>query len=307
MAKKYATGFPPVANLGPTDQFQVVQAGADGDATLQQVYDAFPPGLTATITTSTTLSTPIPHTVFLAPVDGAQTLTIPALTAANGARLGDHIAIINNGNFEMALNYSNGSIIPGSVVTARQIRVYAIETLGTPGVLTVVERLGSIRDQDFDDVSLSGGAINNTTIGLLTPTAGKFSTITAAQPSGFTDANAIQQVAGVQTTNATPTVLASVVVNQTESITLSGTITAAQSDHTNAVGGSFSITARRASGGNVTLIGSVVTNVQSSSTATFTCAVDTGTQTVRILVTGVAVTTYNWAANYTYQKILTNT
>lgn len=156
-------------------------------------------------------------------------------------------------------------------------------------------------------VAITGGTINNTTIGATTAVAGTFSTINAKQPSGFTGANAIQQVAGVQTTNATQTVLASVLVNQTESITLSGTITAAQSDHTNAVGGTFSITARRASGGNVTLIGSVVTSVQSSSAATFTCAVDTGTQTVRILVTGVAATTYNWVTNYTYQKVLTNT
>lgn len=134
-----------------------------------------------------------------------------------------------------------------------------------------------------------------------------FSSLTLQQPSGFTGANAISQVAGVQTTNATQTVLASVVVNQTESITLTGTITGAQSDHTNAVGGNFTIVAHRASGGNVTLVGSVITNVESSSAATFTCGVDTGTQTVRILVTGIAATTYNWVSNYTYQKVLTNT
>jgi len=164
---------PLMSDVDPT-----VNAGVTKQRTNQQLYTLFSPNLTGTITTSTTLSTPIPHTVFLAPVDGNQTLTLPALTAANGARVGDHIAIINNGNFQMALNYSNGSIIPGSVVNARQIRVYAIETLGTPGVLTVVERLGSIRDQDFDDVSLGGGAINNTTIGLLTPTEGKFTEAT---------------------------------------------------------------------------------------------------------------------------------
>lgn len=136
---------------------------------------------------------------------------------------------------------------------------------------------------------------------------GTVSSLTLMQSSGFTGGNAVSQVAGVQTTNATQTVLASVVVNASETITLTGTITGAQSDHSNAIGGNYTIVATRTAAGNVTLTGSVITNVESSSTATFTCGVDTVTQTVRILVTGVAATTYNWVANYTYQKVLSNT
>lgn len=124
--------------------------------------------------------------------------------------------------------------------------------------------------------------------------------------SGFTGSQHYTGQAGLQTTNNTTQTLASVVVNQTESITLSGTITAAQSDHSNMLGGNFLICARRASGGNVTLVGSPVINVESSSAATFTCDVDTPTQTVRIRITGVSATTYNWVCTYNYQKVLTN-
>lgn len=124
--------------------------------------------------------------------------------------------------------------------------------------------------------------------------------------SGFTGSQQYTGQAGLQTTNNTIQTLAAVVVNQTESITLSGTITAAQSDHSNMIGGNFLICARRASGGNITLIGTVLTNIKSSSAATFTCDVDTTSQSARIRVTGVASTTYNWVCTYSYQKVLTN-
>lgn len=131
--------------------------------------------------------------------------------------------------------------------------------------------------------------------------------VMAAPKTGYRGSELIQNQAFVQTTDATQTTLFSIVLNQLESITLKGTITAAQSDHTNMVGGDFEICARRASGGNVTLVGSVIDNVNSSSAATFTCDVDTGTQTIRVRVTGVAATTYNWTSSYSYQKILNNT
>lgn len=124
--------------------------------------------------------------------------------------------------------------------------------------------------------------------------------------TGFQGSETYEKQGFVQTTDATVTTLASVSLAELESVTLKGTISAAQSDHTNMVGGDFMISARRASGGNVTLVGSVVTNVNSSSAATFTCDVDTGTQTVRVRVTGVAATTYNWGCSYSYQKILNN-
>lgn len=124
--------------------------------------------------------------------------------------------------------------------------------------------------------------------------------------SGFNGSSTYTSQSGLQTTDSTIQTIASVVVNQIESITLSGTITAAQDDHSNMTGGNFLICARRASGGNITLIGTPVVNIASSSSAIFACDVDTATQTIRIRVTGVAATTYNWICTYSYQKVLTN-
>lgn len=117
----------------------------------------------------------------------------------------------------------------------------------------------------------------------------------------WTGAEALSGQNAIQTTDATVTTLTAVPVAQAQTVTLMGTITAAQSDHSNAVGGNFTITARRITAGNVTIVGAAVTNVNSSSAATFTCDVDTGTQTIRVRITGVAATTYNWVCNFTYQ------
>ena len=125
--------------------------------------------------------------------------------------------------------------------------------------------------------------------------------------TGYSNADAITGQAAVQTTDATPTVLASILVNQLDSITLKGTIVGSTAAHASAIGGDFLITATRATAGNVTLIGSAIANVNSNSAATFTADVDTGTQTVRVMVTGVALSTFNWVTTYTYQKVLLNT
>ena len=108
----------------------------------------------------------------------------------------------------------------------------------------------------------------------------------------------------LQTTNSTPVVLVSVPLNQLESVTVTGTLVGSSADHTDSVGGTYSIVARRASGGNITIVGSATNNVQSTSTATFAVAVNTSTQAVELTITGIAATTYNWSSYYTYQKIL---
>lgn len=142
---------------------------------------------------------------------------------------------------------------------------------------------------------------------IIDTSSGAFEVVSIKQPSGFTNGNALQQAAGVQTTDATATPIISIIVAEGESITVSGSITGAKDDHTQAVGGRFQVTARRASGGNVTLIGAAQVNVQSSSTATFTCDVDVGSQAVRVLVTGVVANTYNWTTNYIAQRVKSNT
>lgn len=125
--------------------------------------------------------------------------------------------------------------------------------------------------------------------------------------AGYNGSSQFTKQATAHTTDATVTTLASVTVNELDSITLKGTIIGSTTDHTNSVGGDFIISAMRATAGNVTLIGAPVVNINSSSAATFTCDVDTGTQTVRIRITGVAATIYNWVTTYSYQKVLLDT
>jgi len=125
--------------------------------------------------------------------------------------------------------------------------------------------------------------------------------------TGYRGSEYNHRQAYAQTTDATVTTLFSLPLAELQSGTLKGTIIASTPDHTNTVSGDFLIGARRASGGNVTLVGAVVANINSSSAATFTCDVDTGTQTMRVRVTGVAATTYNWNTHVEWTKMLDNT
>lgn len=123
--------------------------------------------------------------------------------------------------------------------------------------------------------------------------------------TGFNGSEYILTQGGLQTSDNTTQTLASIPLNTNESITIMGDVVGAQSDHSNAVGGSFTGTARRASG-NIALVGTPSINVHSSSTATFSVDVDTASQSIRLRATGVSATTYNWVATVQYQKILTN-
>lgn len=125
--------------------------------------------------------------------------------------------------------------------------------------------------------------------------------------AGYRNSQWIQGQSSLQTSNATPTVLFSISLDELDSITIEGTITAANTAHTNSIGGSFTATASRATAGNVTLTNDPTLFITSTSTASFSVAVDTSTQTIRVLVTGIAATTYNWVTTYRYQKILNNT
>lgn len=180
--------------------------------------------------------------------------------------------------------------------------LYNVATIANPDFNSFVANCYFGRAGNYTSDVFSGGKVQvtNSAVQNSNGVFQRFEGIT----SGFNGSSSYTTQAGLQTTDNTTHTLASVVVNSNETITLSGTITAAQSDHSNAVGGNFNITARRSSG-NITLIGNPIINVNSSSTATFTADVDTATQSVRVLVSGVASTTYNWVSTLQYQKVLT--
>jgi len=127
-------------------------------------------------------------------------------------------------------------------------------------------------------------------------------------PDGYTGSEYHIKQAGVQTTDATVTTIASVSVAEDQALVVDGIIVGVQDDHSEAVGGRFMAVFRRATAGNVTLVGSVDSSVQEDSggAPTFTLDADTSSQTARIRITGVAATNINWVVTYRYHKVLTN-
>lgn len=113
----------------------------------------------------------------------------------------------------------------------------------------------------------------------------------------------VDLTATVTTSDATLTTIVSIPVAELACKTITGSIAAAKSDYTNACGGTFTVTARRATGGNVTLASAPSVIVASTSSALFNATVDTGTQAILITVTGIAATTYNWSAKYVVQTV----
>lgn len=113
----------------------------------------------------------------------------------------------------------------------------------------------------------------------------------------------VQKAATVSTTDATPTIMASIPVALSQAITIVGTITAASSNYTDVTGGSFTCTAYRTSAGDITIAGTSYEIVNAVSTATFDLVANVGLETVDIQVTGIAATNYKWVCNYSFQTV----
>jgi hypothetical protein len=105
----------------------------------------------------------------------------------------------------------------------------------------------------------------------------------------------------VQTTDATPTTLASIAVTTSQSLTIAGEIIGAKSDYSAAIGGNFLGTARRA-GGGLTLVGAPIINLNEDSGGSPDFNVVVSGNNLIVQVTGEAATTYNWKA--TLRKVI---
>jgi hypothetical protein len=122
--------------------------------------------------------------------------------------------------------------------------------------------------------------------------------------SAFSGSYFVRDQAFLTTANATTTNIASIVLNEEEAITVTGTVIGSNTAHTDTTGGTFTIVARRTTAGNITQVSITTADVKADTLASFTADVDIGTQTVRIRVTGLLATTYNWACTFEYQKML---
>src|SRR3954469_15234940 len=125
--------------------------------------------------------------------------------------------------------------------------------------------------------------------------------------AGYTGSEAQMRQTGVQTTDATVTDLVSIPLSQGDLLVLEARIGGFQSDFSDGIGCWVYVAARRATGGNVTLIGIPIIDIlESDSNTNVSVLADTSGQNLKIQVTGVAAQTWNWVSTHHYHKVLTN-
>ena len=106
-----------------------------------------------------------------------------------------------------------------------------------------------------------------------------------------------RQQSSIQTTDATPTAIATIPMPTNTVYTVTATITGIKSDYSAACGGTVVYTARRVTSTAVEVAAPSVV-VQTDSTATIDA--DVATNNIRILVTGVAAETWNFTCSYIF-------
>ena len=93
-------------------------------------------------------------------------------------------------------------------------------------------------------------------------------------------------------------------------ITVKAMINGIQSDKSDVVGGEVLVTAYRSAAGDITLVGSPILNrnySNPSDTSDIDAAINVGTQSLDILVVGVAAQNWNWASTISYMLTVDNT
>jgi hypothetical protein len=110
----------------------------------------------------------------------------------------------------------------------------------------------------------------------------------------------LEAMARLTTSDATTTDVIAFALSELQAVTLTGRFLGTKSDYSAAIGGTFRGTWRRASGGNVTMIGlgTVTSEEDSSGTPAVTLAADTTNQTGDVRVTGIAAETWTWVLWY---------
>jgi hypothetical protein len=117
--------------------------------------------------------------------------------------------------------------------------------------------------------------------------------------AGYADSEEVSKQAGVQTSDATVTAIAAIALPENTMVTVEARFNGFVSDYSAACGGFLQYTARRAGDGAIEVSAPFV-NVQEDSAGTPTIDADVNGNNVRLLVQGVAATTYNWSVTYRY-------
>ncbi len=86
-------------------------------------------------------------------------------------------------------------------------------------------------------------------------------------------------------------------------VTIRAIINGLQNTTANAYGGEALFTVYRPAGGNVTIVGALIVNANTTSTADISGTVNVGLQTAEINVIGVAGETWNWLTSYEFDVL----
>ncbi len=121
----------------------------------------------------------------------------------------------------------------------------------------------------------------------------------------FAGSEKIEQQAGVQTTDATLTVLDSYTLATNSAVSIQWNVVMAKSDHSSGGFGTVTAGARRVGAGAV-LISPAIINWTEDDAGAPVPSVTVNGNDLRLNVTGVAATTFNWVSNANIQPVLTN-
>ena len=209
---------------------------------------------------------------------------------------GSNIGTIGAGN-TITINLDNTISVTGNITsTAGNIYGNDITTNGDPNNTLTMQ----------DNYIYADGLLADVDIGLTTKGNGAV-VIDCITGGGLLSQWRTTQ-ANVQTLNAVQTLLAYITLPEKTMVTVQATINGYKSTYDHCIGGTLYFSAYRPAAGNVTLIGMVQSNPSksngASATVDFNGAVDIGTQTVQLLVTGAAAETWNWVVTYSYMFTL---
>ena len=201
---------------------------------------------------------------------------------------------------------ANTAVDLTSSIPAANTHLMALVYLTTSGTLAAAVSTAQNLGDALDDTDYNEAAA--TAVNLLA--YGKFIRLYGGQ-SNITEADMRRdgrQMVNLQETTyaaaalatSTETTLFSLAVAELTAYRVTGDFIAAKSDYTAAIAGTFSANVRRATGGNVTLVGtpSVVYDEDSSGSPDFNIDVDTGTQTLRGRAVSIAAEDWNWKVRY---------
>ncbi len=124
-------------------------------------------------------------------------------------------------------------------------------------------------------------------------------------PSGYTGSNWITVQGAIQTTNSSPTTLASFAVIDSQMLSIKGYINGFQSTFANCIGGELFFTVYFSHSGALTVAGTPIINTNTTSSADIQCVVIGGNAVIQAV--GVTAQTWNWVGTFEYMYLNSNT